>query len=222
MFEHRDIWQAIDKLAELNGYSSSGLAKKAGLDPTSFNKSKRMSANGKPRWPSTESLAKILSVTTTTMTEFTFIVQKDAATAAQGENLPTAKGNTVPLIDTNKIGKKGSFDDHGFPHGDNWHPFTLPDMSVQTTGAVFALEIKTDRMEPLYRKGDILLISKDVSIKKGDRVLVRTKTGETLIKQLRRNTTDRLELTALSSHYDDYNLATEEIDWVARIIWVSQ
>lgn len=63
MFTHEQIWSAIDRLAKDKGYSPSGLAKKAGLDPTTFNKSKRLSADGKPRWPSTESIAKILTVT---------------------------------------------------------------------------------------------------------------------------------------------------------------
>jgi phage repressor protein C with HTH and peptisase S24 domain len=39
---HPQVWNAIDRLAARYGYSASGLAKKAGLDPTSFNKSKRI------------------------------------------------------------------------------------------------------------------------------------------------------------------------------------
>lgn len=70
MFTHEQIWLAIDKLADGTGLSTSGLAKLAGLDPTSFNKSKRQSAEGKPRWPSTESLSKVLNVTNVTMVEF--------------------------------------------------------------------------------------------------------------------------------------------------------
>lgn len=70
MLTHEQIWMGIDRLADRAGYSASGLAKAAGLDPTSFNKSKRFSADGKPRWPSTESIAKILSVTGVTMQEF--------------------------------------------------------------------------------------------------------------------------------------------------------
>ena len=49
MFTHAQIWQGLDRLAEVKGYSPSGLAKKAGLDPTSFNKSKRTSPEGKPK-----------------------------------------------------------------------------------------------------------------------------------------------------------------------------
>ena len=78
MIKHEDIWKAIDRLAEEHGYSPSGLARKAGLDPTSFNKSKRFSPEDKPRWPSTESIAKILAVTGTTMCDFAALVEADA------------------------------------------------------------------------------------------------------------------------------------------------
>lgn len=78
MFTHGQIWAGIDRLAGAKGYSASGLAKRAGLDPTSFNKSKRTSPEGKPRWPSTESLAKVLSVTDATMSDFIALVEQDA------------------------------------------------------------------------------------------------------------------------------------------------
>ncbi|MGE4313039.1 MAG: hypothetical protein AB7E85_02045 [Pseudobdellovibrionaceae bacterium] len=69
MFDHTAIWAAIDRLAKSNNLSTSGLARKAGLDPTAFNRSKRVTPDGKPRWPSTESIAKILAVTESTLTD---------------------------------------------------------------------------------------------------------------------------------------------------------
>lgn len=76
MFTHDEIWQAIDNLAAHHGYSPSGLAKRAGLDPTTFNRSKRISPEGKPRWPSTESLSKILTVTQTPPDQFWAMLKK--------------------------------------------------------------------------------------------------------------------------------------------------
>lgn len=61
--EHTKIWKVIDKIAYMNGLSVSGLAKKAGLDSTAFNKSKRFYPSGKCRWPSSESICKVLRVT---------------------------------------------------------------------------------------------------------------------------------------------------------------
>lgn len=58
--QHKDIWRGLDQLAAHHGLSASGLAKRAGLDPTSFNLSKREGAGGRPRWPTTESLARVL------------------------------------------------------------------------------------------------------------------------------------------------------------------
>jgi len=67
---HDDLWRAIVKLAASRNMSCSGLAKFAGLDATTFNKSKRFSKYGQPRWPSTYSLAKVLNATGITMSEF--------------------------------------------------------------------------------------------------------------------------------------------------------
>jgi phage repressor protein C with HTH and peptisase S24 domain len=63
MLKHSDIWHAVDRLAARYSMSPSGLARRAGLDPTTFNKSKRITREGKQRWPNTESIAKILEAT---------------------------------------------------------------------------------------------------------------------------------------------------------------
>lgn len=67
---HQDVWLAIDTFAREHKMSCSGLAKRSGLDPTTFNKSKRWSKYGQPRWPSTNSIAKILDATGATLNDF--------------------------------------------------------------------------------------------------------------------------------------------------------
>src|SRR5919205_4079358 len=74
MMRHDDIWRAIDALAAEHGLSASGLARKAGLDPTAFNPSKRIGADGRARWPSTESVAKVLGATGTAIENFAALV----------------------------------------------------------------------------------------------------------------------------------------------------
>lgn len=78
MLTHAQIWHAIDRLAAMKGYSTSGLARRAGLDPTTFNKSKRFSGEGKERWPSTESVAKVLAITDTDFVTFARLTIDDA------------------------------------------------------------------------------------------------------------------------------------------------
>jgi phage repressor protein C with HTH and peptisase S24 domain len=70
MLTYVDIWRAIDRLAHAHGLTPSGLARRSKLDPTTFNKSKRVSRDGKYRWPSTESIAKILAATGADLAEF--------------------------------------------------------------------------------------------------------------------------------------------------------
>lgn len=68
---HEDIWGAIEHFAIEHKMSCSGLAKNSGLDPTTFNRSKRWSKEGQPRWPSTLSISKILSSTGADITDLT-------------------------------------------------------------------------------------------------------------------------------------------------------
>jgi len=104
MFTHAQIWQGLDRLAAAKGYSPSGLAKKAGLDPTSFNKSKRLSPEGKPRWPSTESIAKVLAATESNISElFSLIDEQPQAPLTAQEKTEIAHRAAEILIQTKSV-----------------------------------------------------------------------------------------------------------------------
>ena len=114
MLTHGKIWTAIDALARRYGLSPSGLAKRAGLDATAFNPSKRVTTEGRPRWLTTESLAKALSATGATLDEFVDLLSsRSRAWSAQG---PTAH----PAHRLHQAGAGGFFDDGGFPVGGGW------------------------------------------------------------------------------------------------------
>src|SRR4030081_963753 len=80
MLTHDQIWTALDRLAERGGLSASGLAKKSGLDPTTFNKSKRVTPDGRERWPSTESVSKALAATNSSIDSFVQLIGDGART----------------------------------------------------------------------------------------------------------------------------------------------
>ncbi len=87
---HAGVWQAIDRLAEKHGMSVSALARRAGLNATTFNKSKRTSKEGKPRWPSTETVAKVLEATGETFAEFVVLVGSAGCAPTRSEDSATA------------------------------------------------------------------------------------------------------------------------------------
>ncbi|MBP7721349.1 MAG: helix-turn-helix transcriptional regulator [Alphaproteobacteria bacterium] len=215
MFSHKDIWRGIDRLAASCGYSASGLAKKAGLDPTSFNKSKRLSPDGKPRWPSTESLSKILSVTGATMTDFISLI--DADNDNENSNL-----RTIPMVGFAQAGKAGFFDEDGYPSGNGWDEVAFPNAEYQNSKSIFALQVSGDSMQPLYRDGDILVISAQERIRKGDRIIVKTKNGEVIAKELIKQSAGKISLKSLNPAFEDRSLTLDEVGWMARILWVSQ
>jgi phage repressor protein C with HTH and peptisase S24 domain len=203
---HTDIWKAIDALAERHGLSPSGLARRAGLDATAFNKSKRAGADGSPRWLSTESLMKTLDAVGSSLEEF--------AALAEGR-----QGHTAPLLGFAKAGSEGYFDDAGFPAGDGWEEVKFPGLETET---VYALEITGDSMEPVYRNGDRIVVAPGVAVRRGDRVVAKTKDGEVLAKQLGRQTERMVELLSLNPAYPPRELARSDLAWMARILWASQ
>jgi phage repressor protein C with HTH and peptisase S24 domain len=208
MLSHDQIWTALDRLAERAGLSASGLAKNAGLDPTTFNKSKRVTPDGHERWPSTESVAKALGATNSSIDTFVQLISETARTP-----------QSVPLLGFAQAGAAGAFDDGGFPAGKSWNEANLP--SVHDEHA-YALEISGDAMKPIYRDGDVVVVSPGTPIGRGDRVVVKTSGGEVMIRELKRRTARTLELQSLNPNNADRTLAAGDVEWIARIVWVSQ
>ncbi|PYF04565.1 phage repressor protein C with HTH and peptisase S24 domain [Rhodopseudomonas faecalis] len=208
MLTHDQIWTALDRLAARAGLSPSGLAKRSGLDPTTFNKSKRITNDGRERWPSTESVAKALAATSTTIDTFVSLIG-DGQRAVQ----------SVPLLGLAQAGSGGFFDDGGFPVGEGWDEVGLPSINDEHA---YALEISGDSMRPAYRAGDIIVVSPGTPIRRGDRVVVKTREGEVLVKELKRRTSKVLELASLNPAHPDRTFAPSDIEWIARIVWASQ
>lgn len=195
MLTHGGIWAAIDALAARVGLSASGLARKSGLDPTTFNKSKRRSRLGKPRWPSTESLAKILTATGCDFGQF-FQMAEDS--------LPLQ----MPLLRAPLDACASHFTPQGKPSGGAWKPWSPPDLRTQDLFAIEAPGI------------GLLVAGPYPSFKEGRTFLIQKKAGTLLIGQVTEIKGGKIRLLPL---YGDENNApndipTDDIAWRAIVI----
>lgn len=207
---HARLWKAIDGLARREGLSASALARRAGLDATSFNPSKRFGPGDppRPRWPSTESLTRILEATGVSLGEF-------ADLARDAPERPA----TVPMLGLAQAGQDGFFDDAGLPIGDGWEQTELP----RPRETLLSLRITGDSMAPVYREGDRIIVDREASdIRKGDRVVVRTTGGETLAKEVAGLTAQAVSLASINPAYEPRTVPRKDIVWMGRILWVSQ
>jgi phage repressor protein C with HTH and peptisase S24 domain len=214
MLSHERVWAAIDALAARYSLSASGLAKRAGLDSTAFNKSKRLSADGRPRWPSTESLAKIIEATNSSLDEFMALIE-----GKPGVRDKPAQASSVPLLGFAQAGAGGFFDDAGFPVGQGFDLIELPSRAGDNS---YALKVQGDSMLPLYRDGDVLIVEPGARVGKGDRVVVKTDSGEVMAKVLARQSPKEIELQSINPDHPDRVIPAKDVEWLARIVWASQ
>ena len=207
---YNEIWLGLENLATAKGLSLSALAQKAGLDPTSFNKSKRIGSDGRKRWPSTESMNKVLKATNTTVFEFMELA---------GQPCPQPK-NIIPLLGLAKAGREGYFDSDGYPlSNDDWDGIDFP---IQVAKGVYALEVSGNSMEPVYREGDKLIVQPDSEVRINDRVVVKLKSGEVMVKELHHKSAKKVELKSLNPEHTLITLKPDDVCWMTRVIWVSQ
>lgn len=210
MLSHKAVWRGIDMLAATKKLTASGLAKRAGLDPTTFNKSKRITKQGKPRWPSTESLAKILDATQTPMTEFVALLGED-----EGGGLANRRLRCASLSGAER---PGAFDASGFPEeGSTWEEIEL---GALADDAAYALELDRDIAPPLLRAGDIVVVAPKSSVRRNDRIVVKRRSGGLEFGIYLRRTAQRLSLGALTAGAGDLALELGDVAWQSRIVAV--
>lgn len=204
---HADIWKAVDLLAQKHGLTPSGLARKAGLDATTFNKSKRRMAGGRRRWPSTESIAKILESTQESLGSFLALVEGKAGALTD-----------LPVIPLHKAAGSNAFDEKGNPFGKAWSKIGVPSVNDPKS---FAIKVTGTGLAPVFRNGDILVASPKAKIRPGDRIVLRNKKGEVMVREAAKIATDKIDLRPLKGGIARA-AARKDFDMIARIIWVGQ
>jgi len=205
MLTHEDIWRALDQLAHAHGLSTSGLARKAGLDPTSFNRSKRATPQGRLRWPSTESIAKVLNSTDTTLEEFVNLLQ--------GRRHKWRM--RIPVMDLRKAERLESFTPRGEPAGRGWRRMEV--VGIQDNAA-FALKISDDDFAPVCGKGDVLIVLPRGRVRPQDRIIMQLQDGALLGRRFVKRGEEAITVRALGAggaREEEYALS--DVRWLSRV-----
>lgn len=203
MFTHDEIWGAIDALAQAHNYSTSGLAKKAGLDPTTFNKSKRITADGKPRWPSTESITKSLNATDATLQDLVNLIENKPTASAKGKNA---------LLEHYVLSSAGL---------DRRNQKNLSDIT-QLAKDSFAITIDSPQWAPTYKKGTTLIATPATVFTLETTVVIETIDKNILIMTVENEDSHSVSLRAIVLNEPDRRIEKSDILRASKILWASQ
>ena len=144
------------------------------------------------------------------MSDFKSLLQSD------NERLAVPR---VPVIGLAQAGRAGFFDDAGYPVSAGWDTIDFPNLGDVNA---FALEICGDSMEPVYREGDIVVVSPNAAVLPGDRVVAKTARDEILAKELVKTFVSEVCLASINAAHSEIVLPRSEVVWFSRIVWVSQ
>jgi phage repressor protein C with HTH and peptisase S24 domain len=204
MFTHAEIWRLVDRLAKRRHMSVSALADLADLDVTAFNKSKRTAPNGKPRWPSTHSLSKVLEATGTDASEIPILLEKGAAMPQRLLSLPLSSLTAE------------QFDDSGNPTGRDWKP--LP-FTEKGDPASLAFRVTDNALAPVYRSGEVLIASRIQRSAPGQRLVLFMRDGTVLVREMTARPPRGLTLKPVNSDGPEQTVVRRDIRWLYRIRW---
>ncbi|MEO1552838.1 MAG: S24 family peptidase [Pseudomonadota bacterium] len=181
------------------------MAKLAGLDATAFNKSKRVSRDGRLRWPSTESLARALAAVDEQFSDFARLVEGEPSV-------------TIPMIDFSLASAANNFDSTGHPSGHGWE--SLHFHHLELLKGTYVLEVSDDCLEPLYKCGDRLIVSPTAQVQSWDWVVAMNGHAEVGIYQVSRTMDQSVVLNAISAENAAQVIPNTDLAWIARILWV--
>lgn len=196
--KYKNIWDAVDKLAEVNGLSPSGLAKKAGLDSTTFNKSKRVRTDGKNRFPSLDSIYKITSACNVSFDDFMAMTENEVKIEPSNSiaYIKYSNGKSVALTGNALM---------QFPESKN---------------DIYAMQI--DSKTTIYEENSIIIISKNSDIRTGDRIAIFTNDKKIHLGKFIRKTQKEIEIFGLNINDEQINIDIKKIMKIDRILWASQ
>jgi phage repressor protein C with HTH and peptisase S24 domain len=211
---HEDVWRALDTLAAENGLSPSGLARAAGLDPTAFNRSKRATPHGRLRWPSTESLSRVLAATGASLENFTALVGGARALASlrpPGRGLERAgTARRLPQVAFSALLQGGDVAESG-------EETALP---LQAEPGSYAIRLDTAAFEPVLREGGLLIASPETPVQAGDRVVLHRHPDMVLAGIVGAIRPDGIDIDGFGCT-GIVALHADSVRWMHRISWAA-
>ena len=235
MLSHKRLWHAIDALAAREGVSTSSLARMAGLDASIFNRSKRFQPNGRPRWPSTESIARILDATHLSVEAFfvQLLCERRCVVWSYQDILDQKAAGDIPPLDHTALGQP-RLGGHEIDALNGTTPHQSPDPeataalmreALSPDERVFLLRIEEDRFKPFYKEGVTFLLGLCCPLAEGDRVIFfcpNAEKSDPIVGDISIDSKGAFSLVPLNQTEMALPVTDDNKVHIAKILWASQ
>lgn len=188
----------------LSGFTQRELARKIGVDHTTINRIEK--GHSKPQ---SETIARLNKV-------FDELIDSGELEIPNALTLPSEEGS-IPVLGVADAGVGIEANDKEFPVGfsDEYvsRPHGLRDKNA------FAVKVGQESMSmfPALKPGMLCVVSPNLECQSGDLALVKTKDGDTRIKEVRFNM-DSITMLSYQNNQSE-TLAKSEIEWCYPVVW---
>lgn len=124
----------------------------------------------------------------------------------------------LPVVGTAKLGDEGNFCELEYPvgHGDGWVDWPSRDPNA------YAVRCKGDSMKPRIKHGEFVVVEPNRAVVAGDEVLVKSKDGRVMVKQLAYIREGLVYLDSVNEAYPRFSIAQDEIELLHYVAGIAR
>jgi SOS-response transcriptional repressor LexA len=128
------------------------------------------------------------------------------------------RANQIPVVGTARGGADAYYVEIDYPvgHGDGYVSYPTKRSNA------YAIRVRGDSMRPRIKPGEYVIIEPDVPCLPGDEVIVKTKSGKTMVKVLHSERKGFVELLSLNDDHKPVTLEISDIEFMHHVAGIAK
>jgi phage repressor protein C with HTH and peptisase S24 domain len=142
----------------------------------------------------------------------------DSGQHIASESINILRASQIPVVGTARGGEDGYYVEIDYPagHGDGYVSYPTKRSNA------YAIRVRGDSMRPRIKPGEYVIIEPDIPVRPGDEVIVRTKSGRSMVKVLHAERSGFVELLSLNDEHKPITLEAADIEFMHHVAGIAK